>query len=67
MTNEYGSRRRIVTPTPPAPVPEKRIEPVQVVPEEDKSTLRGSHHEQAADSKSSIVRATGTMEIATLF
>ena len=67
MTNEYGSRRRIVTPTPPAPVPEKRIEPVQVVPEEDKSTLRGSHHEQEADSNSSIVRATGTMAIATLF
>ncbi|MFS0299298.1 murein biosynthesis integral membrane protein MurJ [Corynebacterium striatum] len=63
MTNENGSRRRIVTPTPPAPVPEKRVAPMPVA--EDKSALKGEHVETAT-SDGAVVRATGSMAIATL-
>ena len=64
-----GARGRIVQASPPAPVPEKRPTPAvkdtTVPPEEDKSALTGRN----ADNESSnqdVIRATGTMAIATL-
>ena len=66
---EFGSvrstRGRIVEPTPPAPVPKKRPQPVAVLDAEDKSDLRrGRVDEKASDAD--VVRATGSMAIATL-
>ena len=60
-----STRGRIVEPTPPAPVPKKRPQPVAVIDAEDKSDLRrGRTDEKASDAD--VVRATGSMAIATL-
>lgn len=64
-----GARGRIVRASPPAPVPEKRPTPsvqnTTVPPEEDKSALTGRNAEIEA-SNQDVIRATGTMAIATL-
>ena len=72
-----GVRRRIVTPSPPAPVPEKRA-PSGVVAvddeQEDRSGLKGSSStsgepsggDATNNSDGAVVRATGSMAIATL-
>ena len=77
MTHEplSGARRRIVTPSPPAPVPEKRA-PSGVVAvddeHEDRSGLKGESQatsgESSGDTNSdgAVVRATGSMAVATL-
>ncbi|OFS23684.1 murein biosynthesis integral membrane protein MurJ [Corynebacterium sp. HMSC04H06] len=62
-----GLRGRIVSASPPAPVPTRR-EPVNVPaaePVEDKSDLRGKNADQSTSDRD-VVRATGTMAIATL-
>lgn len=66
-----GVRGRIVTASPPAPVPEKRTPPPNaqppVPPEEDKSALTGDNAgNDDASSDGNVIRATGTMAIATL-
>ncbi|OHO63263.1 murein biosynthesis integral membrane protein MurJ [Corynebacterium sp. HMSC036D02] len=77
MTHEpmSGARRRIVTPSPPAPVPEKRAPSGVVAVDdelEDRSGLKGkaaSAPSESAGEKNSdgaVVRATGSMAIATL-
>lgn len=60
-----STRGRIVEPTPPAPVPKKRPQPVAVAETEDKSDLRGGRTDEKA-SDADVVRATGSMAIATL-
>ena len=70
-----GARRRIVTPSPPAPVPEKRA-PSNVVAvddeQEDRSGLKGEAQTSASDtsgddnSDGAVVRATGSMAVATM-
>lgn len=60
-----STRGRIVDPTPPAPVPKKRPQPVAVAETEDKSDLRGGRTDEKA-SDADVVRATGSMAIATL-
>lgn len=64
-TSVRSTRGRIVEPTPPAPVPKKRPQPLAVPDAEDKSDLRrGRNDEKASDAD--VVRATGSMAIATL-
>src|SRR5699024_9580016 len=59
-----GLRRRSVAPSPPAPVPElKKPEPVPPAVE-DKSTLKSAQATQTSDGD--VVRATGSMAVATL-
>ncbi|MGP5029127.1 murein biosynthesis integral membrane protein MurJ [Corynebacterium casei] len=59
-----GLRQRIVKPSPPAPVPALK-KPVPVPPAvEDKSTLKSAQAENASDRD--VVRATGSMAVATL-
>ena len=64
-----GARGRIVRASPPAPVPEKRptpaVQDTTVPPEEDKSALTGRNAENES-SNQDVIRATGTMAIATL-
>ncbi|CAM2813913.1 murein biosynthesis integral membrane protein MurJ [Corynebacterium propinquum] len=60
-----STRGRIVEPTPPAPVPKKRPQPVAVAETEDKSDLRGGRTDEKA-SDADVVRATSSMAIATL-
>ena len=74
-----GARRRIVTPSPPAPVPEKRA-PSGVVAvddeQEDRSGLKGSSasgessgndaSNNSSNSDGDVVRATGSMAVATM-
>ena len=68
-----GLRRRIVTPAPPAPVPEKR-EPLLVSDEPDKSQLTVSPKGETlvpptpeeGSGETNVVRATGSMAVATL-
>ena len=74
-----GVRRRIVTPSPPAPVPEKRA-PSGVVAvddeQEDRSGLKGSSasgessgndaSNNSSNSDGDVVRATGSMAVATM-
>ncbi|MFH0411996.1 murein biosynthesis integral membrane protein MurJ [Corynebacterium sp. L4756] len=63
-TSSVGLRRRIVQPSPPAPVPElKKPAPVPPVVE-DKSTLKSTAAKQTSDRD--VVRATGSMAVATL-
>lgn len=77
MTHEpkSGARRRIVTPSPPAPVPEKRAPSGVVAVDdelEDRSGLKGkaaaasSEPSGEKNSDGAVVRATGSMAIATL-
>lgn len=72
---QSGTRGRFVASTPPAPVPEPRDipEPVEQEPVEDKSNLKGANAAQEeaegkgnSDSDSDVVRATGSMAVATL-
>src|SRR5699024_4988636 len=59
-----GLRQRILQPSPPAPVPELK-KPVPVPPAvEDKSTLKSPQAVQTSDGD--VVRATGSMAVATL-
>ena len=62
-------RSRFVTPTPPAPVPEQRAAPP--APVEDRSRLRApepvSEPDTGVASDADVVRAGGSMAIATLF
>lgn len=60
-----STRGRIIEPTPPAPVPKKRPQPVAVAETEDKSDLRGGRTDEKA-SDADVVRATSSMAIATL-
>ena len=64
-----GARGRIVRASPPAPVPEKRptpaVQDTTVPPEKDKSALTGRNAENES-SNQDVIRATGTMAIATL-
>lgn len=60
-----STRGRIVEPTPPAPVPKKRPQPIAVAETEDKSDLRGGRTDEKA-SDADVVRATSSMAIATL-
>ena len=77
MTHEpkSGARRRIVTPSPPAPVPEKRAPSGVVAVDdelEDRSGLKGKSASAPSESggeknsDGAVVRATGSMAIATL-
>ncbi|MCG7261721.1 murein biosynthesis integral membrane protein MurJ [Corynebacterium hesseae] len=77
MTHEpkSGARRRIVTPSPPAPVPEKRAPSGVVAVDdelEDRSGLKGkaaaasSEPSGEKNSDGAVVRATGSMAIATM-
>lgn len=62
--SSVGLRQRIVAPSPPAPVPElKKPEPVPPAVE-DKSTLKSAQATQTSDGD--VVRATGSMAVATL-
>ena len=67
-TPSAGLRRRIVSPTPPAPVPERRAAvtaaPAPAV--EDRSTLRSPSADENKASDREVVKATGNMAIATL-
>ncbi|GEB97467.1 murein biosynthesis integral membrane protein MurJ [Corynebacterium flavescens] len=89
-SSSIGARRRIVTASPPAPVPDRRSAPANqtgpVAPVEDKSALRRiraqasdtdsasastsaageESAQQRSDSDSSVVRATGSMALATM-
>ena len=77
MTHEpkSGARRRIVTPSPPAPVPEKRAPSGVVAVDdelEDRSGLKGKAASASSESggeknsDGAVVRATGSMAIATM-
>lgn len=71
MNEPSGLRRRIVTPAPPAPVPDKR-EPKPVTDAPDKSQLTVSPKGETIvpapsdQGGTSVVRATGSMAVATL-
>ena len=64
-TPVVSTRSRHINPSPPAPVPLKRPAAPAASTEDDKSDLRGTNISQGTSDRD-VVRATGSMAVATL-